>query len=115
MSIRSLFRRRCTIERATTSVDADGGVSLTWSTAASDVPCALQPRSVQSDLGPAGEALVAEARLFVPADTDLRPALADGHADRVTVDGVRYRVTAVEDDGAGTEALRVATLVRVIA
>jgi hypothetical protein len=115
MSIRSLFTRRCTVERAAPATAGDGTVSLSWSTVATGAPCALQPRAAETGLRTAGEALTAEALLFLPAGTDIRPRLADGQADRVTVDGTVYRVAAVEDNAAGTEAFRVAALVREIA
>ncbi|MFH0911719.1 MAG: hypothetical protein V1918_09480 [Planctomycetota bacterium] len=112
MSRSGLFGQTADIERATPSVNGAGEVVLAWSAVASGVPCALQPLRARSRLDRAGEALRAEAALYLPSGTDLRPRLSDGHADRVTVEGGKYLVESVTEDDAGRGRLRVALLVR---
>lgn len=112
MSIKGLFNRTCTIERATPSVDSGGTVALTWSTVASNVPCALQQTEHESTQNASGEKLNSTAVLYLPKDTDIRPRLTDGHADRVTIESKSYLVDTVADERAGRDRLRLAYLRR---
>lgn len=114
MSMKGLFNRTCTIERATPAVDTGGTVSLTWSTVASNVPCALQQAENESRQDASGEKLDSTAVLYLPKDTDIRPCLTDGHADRVTIASNSYLVASVADERAGREHLRIAHIQRYV-
>jgi len=106
MSYEGLMNKTATIQRATTSRNARGNVSPTWADGSTGVRCQVQALSVEQQMELRGFKIEADARILVPAGTDVKPdprAPGDGGLpDRVVVESQKYlAVWAGDKSGRG--------------
>jgi hypothetical protein len=102
-AIGQLLPDTCSILTVTETPDGQGGVSQTWATAYSNVPCRLDIKTRQEPL--IGDSLQTFRgyMLSMPYDT----VIAFG--DRVTIDGTTYAVMSV-NDGQSWQAVKRVTV-----
>lgn len=92
MSYTGLMQSVCTIERLEGSApDSRGLVKPVWIELAAGVQCGLIPLTSEERIQAQGWQLEADARLALPAGTDVR----SHPPDRVVLDEQRYLVTRV--------------------
>lgn len=110
MSFANKLKQSATIERASYSLDGGGDADVTWSLIASGVPCRLELIRPGETAGDSGIAFIGKARAYFSPATDLRPRVTNRERDRITIDGVVYRVLTARIDSAGRERVLVADL-----
>lgn len=92
MSYTGLMQSTCTIERLDgNSPDSRGLVKPAWSELATGVQCGLIPLTSEERIQAQGWQLEADARLILPAGTDMR----SHPPDRVVLDEKKYLVTRI--------------------
>jgi len=113
MSIDALLRQTAEVRHASASRSDTGEVKLSWLDPV-EVRCRLEPATGDSRQAEQARALGVDCIGYFPAGTDLRPGVAGGLADKVTVDGVDYlvRFASPAEAGARLGAVVVALLRR---
>lgn len=101
MSLKSFQQVAATIKHRDTDSDDESGTgeltTVGYEAVGTQVYCHFQPGPPASQLQAWGMSLDVEAVIYVPADTDIRPDVAEvnGLADKVTIRSKDYIVTDV--------------------
>ena len=90
-ALESHFPGRCTVQRLTETVDADGQMVKTWTARHVDVPCNISPLKGREIKGPNQTYVVATTSIALQGHcSDIK------ESDRAAVDGTTYDILLVE-------------------
>lgn len=114
MSLRSMLRQRCKVERWSSRVPHSSGVLQSgYETVATNVPCLIQDKNATLEATVGGRNVTFDAEGFFKQRSDIRPGRTDTeHPDRVTLtrNGTGVYLTRGTLDEAGHQRLKTVRL-----
>lgn len=98
MSVHSLLKSTCTIERPQVIIQSDGSVNRTYTEVARDVPCSIHRLVDEETRTVSGHHERIAAHVYVMRGTDVRPVIRGNGGDCIVANGQRFFVMAIRDE-----------------